>query len=298
MRGRRSGAIEFDKMAGGGNDFVVIDNRSGAVTDAADLARRVCTRRLSVGADGLILIENSSRARFRMQYLNADGSAADFCANGTRCAARFALLHVIAPRKMTIETGAGVLAAEVVDQQVELSLHGPRNGSRETALQRRDGSTVTGSYLVVGVPHYVILLGRDENLWERSIDAEGRELRLHPDLQPEGANIDWLQVSSRDQIAVRTWERGVEGETLSCGSGVTASAAVAALGGLIDSPVSVMTRSGIPFRVSWQSNENGVITEMKLRGDARLIYRAELTRETLEGFDPEWVRRPGRREPA
>ena len=105
--------LAFAKMAGAGNDFVVIDNRSNRLGDPSDLARRICTRRLSVGADGLILIETSARATFRMRYFNSDGSLADFCANGTRCAARFALLGVIAPRRMTIETDAGIIGAEI-----------------------------------------------------------------------------------------------------------------------------------------------------------------------------------------
>ncbi len=289
---RKGGRLEFDKMAGGGNDFVVIDNRGGIVTDPSDLAARICTRRLSVGADGLILIEPSNRANFRMRYLNSDGSHADFCANGTRCAARFAFLHVIAQRKMTIETDAGVLSAEIVEQQVELILHRPRDYQPERPLKKPDGAVVDGSFILVGVPHYVVFHSGDD-FWTREIEQEGRLLRIHRDLQPEGANIDWVRVEGPNQIAVRTYERGVEAETLSCGSGVVASVAVSALGEKVTSPVSVMTRSGIGYRVSWRTDEEGAIREMALRGDARLIYRSEVTRETLEGFDPEWVRSPG-----
>src|SRR6266849_1233120 len=107
------GQISFSKMAGGGNDFVMIDNRSGRIGDPTELTRRICTRRLSVGADGLILIERSDRAMFRMVYFNSDGSPADFCANGTRCSARFAFINAIAPERMTIETDAGIIGAEV-----------------------------------------------------------------------------------------------------------------------------------------------------------------------------------------
>src|SRR5258708_23512114 len=115
MQASKQDPMTFAKMAGGGNDFVVIDNRSGRIGDAAALTRRICTPHLSVGADGVILIENTGKATFRMRYLNADGSPADFCANGTRCAARFALVNVIAPKKMTIETGAGAVGAEGSD---------------------------------------------------------------------------------------------------------------------------------------------------------------------------------------
>src|SRR6478672_1735494 len=111
--GQSGEPLAFSKMAGGGNDFVMIDNRAGRVTDAAGLTKRICTRRLSVGADGLILIESSQRATFRMIYFNSDGSRADFCANGTRCSARFAHVNAIAPEEMTIETDAGIIGGHV-----------------------------------------------------------------------------------------------------------------------------------------------------------------------------------------
>lgn len=279
----------FAKMAGGGNDFVVIDNRSGGLQDVAELTRRICTRRLSVGADGLILIESSSRATFRMRYLNSDGSQADFCANGTRCAARFAFLNAIAPRHMTIETDAGLVAAEVRDMSVTLSLPVPQ-GFRPLVPLTVGDTTMRGSWIRVGVPHYVILLRGD--LWTQQIEPLGRAIRLHPDLRPEGANVNFVVAQDRHAIEVRTYERGVEGETLSCGSGVVASASVLALFGKVDSPVAIRTRSGIILQVRFDRTADGGLAEVKLTGDARVIYRAELTPETLEGFDPQWVRNP------
>jgi len=140
-------------MAGGGNDFVVIDNRTDRVIDPGTLTRRICTPHLSVGADGLILVEPSARATFKMRYFNNDGGLADFCANGTRCAARFALMNVIAPRRMTIETDAGVVAAEVSENgAVTLSLPPPQNFRGERPLRVGD-QTIRGSSLLVGVPH-------------------------------------------------------------------------------------------------------------------------------------------------
>ena len=276
-------------MAGAGNDFVVIDNRSGRIGDAADLTRRICTRRLSVGADGLILIETSPRATFRMRYLNSDGSQADFCANGTRCAARFAFVNVIAPRKMTIETGAGVIGAEVGEGGlVTLSLPSPRGFVANRPLQI-GGTTVQGSFIIVGVPHYVIFLR--ENLWAQQIEALGRAVRQHPDLAPEGANVNFVVVRDAASIEVRTYERGVEGETLACGSGVVASVATSALFDKVKTPVSVLTRSGIALEVSFSKSASDV-HDIRLKGDARIIYRAAITPETLEGFDPEFVRDP------
>jgi diaminopimelate epimerase len=280
---------EFFKMAGGGNDFLVFDNRTGAIREAENLALAICTRRLSVGGDGIILIENSARATFRMRYLNADGSLAEFCGNGTRCAARFAYVNVIAPKRMTIETGAGIIGAEVIDQNVGLTLQPPASVELDRPLRLGDGRTIRGSYLRVGVPHYVVFLR--EKLWEQQIEPLGRELRFHPDLAPEGANVNFVVVRNRSLIEVRTYERGVEGETLSCGSGVVASAAVSALFNRVDAPVTVRTRSGILLQVPL-IRDGASLADVRLVGDARIIYRARVTPETLEGFDPKWVRNP------
>src|SRR5437667_12528027 len=138
--------LPFTKMAGAGNDFVVIDNRAGRVSDPVELARRVCTPHLSVGADGLILVETSARATFRMRYWNSDGSVGEFCANGTRCAARFAVLGGVAPPRMTIETEAGVVGADVdTGGIVTLALTSPSDVRAERPLP-------VGARLVHGRP--------------------------------------------------------------------------------------------------------------------------------------------------
>ncbi len=281
--------LAFAKMAGGGNDFVVIDNRQGRVGDAAELTRRICTQHLSVGADGLILVEASPRATFRMRYYNQDGSLADFCANGTRCAARFAFVNVIAPKRMTIETDAGVIGAEMGEGGVvTLSLPPPRSFVAERPL-RVGERTIHGSAILVGVPHYVVFV-RDE-LWSHDIVPLGRAIRTHPDLAPAGANANFVAIRDEHSIEVRTYERGVEAETLSCGSGVVASVTTSALFGKVKSPVSVLTRSGIALEVSF-AMDGGELSDVRLKGDARLIYRATMTPETIEGFDPDFVRNP------
>lgn len=291
---RESGdAIEFSKFAGGGNDFVIIDNRKREIADGSALARVVCTRRLSVGADGLILIETSARARLKMVYFNPDGSRA-FCGNGTRCAARFAFINVIAPRRMTIETDAGVIPAEVLDNgEVTLTLPGPTDFAGERPLATPEGSTIEGSFVTVGVPHYVVPVQR--NLWGRDLARVGPVIRRHPDLGPDGANANFVLAVDRGSIEIRTWERGVESETLSCGSGVMASVAALALRGEVDSPVSVLTRSGIRYRVELEWAGEGVdrsIKSIRFTGDARLIFKSYFTADTLGGFDAEWVRNP------
>ena len=273
-------------MAGAGNDFVMIDNRGGRVTDPPDLTRRICTRRVSVGADGLILLENSSRANVRMRYFNADGSLGEFCGNGTRCAARFAVINGIAPEKMTIETDAGIVTAEVNGGSVTISLPPPQSfrGSRPLTI---GGTTVLGSSITVGVPHYVIFLADD--LWSQEIESLGRAIRMHPEMQPEGTNVNFVVVRQPNAIEVRTYERGVEAETLACGSGVVASVAVSTLFGKVRGPVSVLTRSGSTLMVSL-TNDGGNLRDVRLTGDARVIYSAALTSETVSGFDPDFVR--------
>lgn len=281
--------ISFTKMAGGGNDFVVIDNRTLKIADAAELTRRICTRALSVGADGLILIESSVRANVRMRYYNADGSLGEFCGNGTRCAARFAFMNVIAGRHMTIETDAGIVSATIGDAgAVTITLPPPYQFRPERPVTVGE-QAVRGSSIMVGVPHYVLYL-RGE-LWEQDIAPLGRAIRKHPDFAPAGTNVNFVVVRDGRSIEVRTYERGVEAETLSCGSGVVASAVTSALFGRVKSPVSVLTRSGTTYEVSFDVVPRGV-DNVRLKGDARVIFRSTITPETLEGFDPEFVRDP------
>jgi len=253
--------LPFSKMAGGGNDFVVIDNRTGRVEDAVELTRRICTPHLSVGADGVVLIEGSALANFRMRYLNADGSRGE----------------------------AGIVGAEVdPDGVVTLSLSSPSDFRSERPLRVGDQS-IHGSSMIVGVPHYVIFLKDD--LWSQDIVPLGRAIREHAELQPKGANVNFVVVRDTHSIDVRTYERGVEAETLSCGSGVVAAVSACALFDRVKSPVLVLTRSGITLEVSF-SIDNGEIRDIRLRGDARLVYRSALTAETIAGFDPDFVRNP------
>ncbi len=278
-------------MAGGGNDFVIIDNRSGRITDAVELTKKICTAHLSVGADGLILIETSSLADFRMRYFNNDGSGGEFCANGTRCAARYASVNGIAPKNMTIDTDAGLVGAEIGEAtSVTLSLPSPHGFRAERPLRIED-KVVRGSSIVMGVPHYVVFENGD--LWSKDIVSAGRAIRFHSELKPDGgANVNFVVVRGEHAIEVRTYERGVEAETLSCGSGVVASVATAALFGRVASPVSVLTRSGITLQVRF-ARDGDALRNVQLTGDARVVYSAQLTPETIEGFDADWARHPG-----
>ncbi|MEO8035844.1 MAG: diaminopimelate epimerase, partial [Acidobacteriota bacterium] len=190
---------------------------------------------------------------------------------------------------MTIETPSGVIGAEVSDGgAVTLTLTTPQQFVSDKPVQV-GGQLIHGSFILVGVPHYVIFL-RDD-LWSQEIHGLGRAIRQHPDLQPAGANVNFVVVRDEHSIEVRTYERGVEAETLACGSGVVASVATAALAGRVQSPVAVRTRSGITLEVTF-SLSGSDLSDVRLKGDARLVYRATFTGETVDGFDPDFIRDP------
>jgi diaminopimelate epimerase len=256
-------------MSGSGNDFILVDNRRGAVGPAAGpaLARRLCTRRFSVGADGLILIERSREADFRWRFFNADGSEPAMCGNGGRCAARFAHLKGIAPARMRFETGAGLIRAEVKGDRVKLQLPLPF-GYRERVPLEAGGRKLAPGFLVVGVPHAVL---RVERLDEVPVAELGRTLRHHPAFGPEGTNVNFFRVEGPRRVAVRTYERGVEGETMACGTGSVATALVAAAAGLVKSPVTVVTRGGEELTVHF-CRRGGEYGEVYLEGGADVVY--------------------------
>jgi diaminopimelate epimerase len=256
-------------MSGSGNDFVVVDNRRGLVGagDGAALARRVCARGFGVGADGMILIERSREADFRWRFYNADGSEPAMCGNGGRCAARFAFLRGIAPARMRFETGAGLIRAEVRGDRVKLQLPLPY-GFRESVPVEVAGRRLVPGFLVVGVPHAVL---RVEKLEEVPVEAWGRALRHHPAFGPEGTNANFFRVAGPRRLEVRTYERGVEGETLACGTGSVATALVAAAAGLVKSPVTVVTRGGEELIVHFR-RRGGEFGEVFLEGKAAVVF--------------------------
>ena len=192
---------------------------------------------------------------------------------------------------MTIETDAGNVSAEVDEQgNVTISLPPPTSFRPDRPVQV-GSTTVRGSSIVVGVPHYVVFLTGD--LWDQQIEALGREIRHHPEMQPAGTNVNFVVVRDKHSIEVRTYERGVEAETLACGSGVVASVGVSTLFGKVEPPVKVLTRSGITLEVN-MTKRGEELRDIRLKGDARAIYRGSMTPETLEGFDPEFLRVPSK----
>ena len=268
--------IPFMKMSGSGNDFILIDHRKHIipVDEMKDFVRKVCRRRVSVGADGLIFIERSTRADFKWRFFNSDGSEGEMCGNGGRCAARFAFLKKIAGSSLTFETLAGILAAEVNGMRVKLEITKPF-GLRLDEKISVEGRERVFSSINTGVPHVILF---SEDVEGMDIIPLGRTIRHHSLFAPAGTNTNFVRVVDRSHLSVRTYERGVEDETLACGTGVVASTLVAAFKGLVDSPVSVKTRGGETLVVHFEIKDKKV-TKVFFEGDVHIIYEGEMWEE-------------------
>ncbi len=266
-------------MHGGGNDFVLIDHwaRFIPAADQPAFARRVCHRQVGIGADGLILIEGSDKADFRWRFYNADGSEPEMCGNGGRCAARFAVLHGIAPANLSFETLAGLIQAEVKGRRVKISLAGVGDFNLNQTIPL-DEANVTGHFVRVGVPHLVVPV---DDLEAAPVTDWGRLLRFHAMFQPAGTNVNFVRFTGAQALAIRTYERGVEDETLACGTGSVAAALVGACLGQLNSPVAVHTRGGEILNVYFKS-QAGACGEVYLEGDALVVYQGELWVEELK----------------
>jgi diaminopimelate epimerase len=239
--------IPFSKMHGAGNDFVVVDDRDGTFpcADAAWL-RATARRRTGVGADGFILLQaGDDSCTFRMRIFNADGGEAEMCANGARCAARYAVDRGIAAPAMRMATGAGVIAATVHGDGVQLAMTEPADWQLDRRLRLGDDE-IAYSYVNTGVPHTVIECA---DVAAVSIGERGSAVRHHTAFAPSGTNVNFVEVRGPNALALRTYERGVEAETLACGTGVVASALVATRLRRVQLPVDVLCASGDHQRV-------------------------------------------------
>ncbi len=283
--------IAFTKMSGTGNDFIIIDNRDQIVGKGqmADLAARICRRQFSVGADGLILIENSERADFRWQFYNGDGSEAEMCGNGARCAARYAYARGIAPANMHFETIAGLIEAQIVGKNAKIRLTQPTDIVLSRAVDI-DGQAKEIHSINTGVPHVVHFV---EGNNDTPVREWGRHIRHHKLFEPAGTNVNFVQLPA-DEMYVRTYERGVEDETMACGTGAVASAIIAALHGHVTSPVRVRTSGGDILTIHFslidigdlQKGEKALrheqrIADVYLEGPASFIYDGQLHEEAL-----------------
>jgi diaminopimelate epimerase len=259
--------IPFAKLTGAGNDFVLIDNRSGIIRAPNSLAKRLCDRRFGIGADGLILLEKSRVADYRMKYYNSDGSYGGMCGNGGRCIALFAFLHGIAGDRCRMEALDYVYEAEIRGETVRLKMKDPINF--RSGLAANLGENTYQCYsLDTGAPHAVVFT---ENLEELDVARLGKTLRHHALFLPEGTNVNFVRKAGEDRLEVRTYERGVEAETLACGTGSIASAVVASIVYGMVFPIEIVARSGDVLRVH-SIREGEKITNVILEGPAKILF--------------------------
>lgn len=276
--------IPFFKMTGSGNDFILIDNRRGTVPpeQCQALVKAACRRKLSVGADGVIFIENDPECDFVWRFYNADGSEAEMCGNGARCAARFARLTGIVSRdSMTFRTLAGKIRAHVDGVRVRVEMttpHGYQPDVDVTAAER----TVRVHFINTGVPHVVHFVDTPHALARFDVVSLGRALRYHPRFAPAGTNANFVTVLDSSHLKIRTYERGVEDETLACGTGSIAAALTAAAHDLVRPPVQVETQSGETLVIHFTRMDDE-FRDVFLEGDARVVYEGALWEETLGG---------------
>ena len=261
--------IAFVKMVASGNDFVVIDNRKPAVPVARlrAFARAICDRNYGAGGDGLIALERSKKSDFRMRIINSDGSEAEMCGNGARCAALFAVKNKMAGKKMSFETLAGIIEAEVKGAIVKLKMSDPGGLKLGISLVLSDGR-YNVNFVNTGVPHAVIFV---EHLEGQDVRTTGKEVRYHSTFAPRGTNADFVEVAGKNLIKVRTYERGVEDETLACGTGVTASAIISAAVKDFKSPVTCLTKGGDRLKIYFNRRGND-FTDVYLEGGAREVF--------------------------
>jgi diaminopimelate epimerase len=266
-------------MTGAGNDFVVIDNRRGVVSSRSNAARKLCDRRFGVGADGLLLVERSSRADYKMQYYNSDGSYGGMCGNGGRCIALFSLQNGIATSRQKFEALGHVYHADVSGSKVTLRMKNPRDIRMDFVL-RIGTQRLPVHFVDTGSPHVVLFVqekARETKTGLEQIDVLkiGRAVRYHRRFSPRGTNVNFVQVKDAKTIQMRTYERGVEDETLACGTGAIASAIISQLRKKVSPPVNVVTRSNQVLTVDF-SNRKGKISNVSLTGPAEVSFNGEV----------------------
>lgn len=250
--------VSFNKYQGAGNDFIIIDNRKGRINpDDSVLINRLCDRRFGIGADGLILISNHEKADFEMKYFNSDGRLGSMCGNGGRCTAHFSHKWGIAGKNQKFMAYDGIHEATVDGSTVRLQM-----------ADVNEYKIIDGNYFInTGSPHYVVFTDGIDNI---NVNQEGSRLRWSPQFAPGGTNVNFVEVNDKG-LYLRTFERGVEEETLACGTGVTASAIASVLKGHFDTgSVNVRARGG-NLKVEFKVND-GKVTNVWLTGPATFVF--------------------------
>jgi diaminopimelate epimerase len=269
--------VEFVKMHGAGNDFVLLDDRDGRVPwqDRQRMAA-LAARRTGVGSEGILLVQRSARADFRMRFLNPDGAEAEFCGNGARCAAAFAHAIGAAGRTMTIETACGLLDAELAEAGVRVWMPEP-SGRRYRLDVDVGGRRVHGHFLCAGVPHFVVPV---PDAGAVDVAGEGAALRRHAAFAPAGTNVSFAALRPPDGIRLRTFERGVEAESGACGTGAVAAAVTAVETAGFTLPVRVRTSAGYEMVVDGERRDDRC-TRLTLLGPAAVVFRGTVDLDAI-----------------
>ncbi|MEI6563128.1 MAG: diaminopimelate epimerase [bacterium] len=265
--------IPFWKMHGAGNDFILVDDRklTFPVKDQAWLAA-MGQRRTGAGCEGIILIQPSNRANFAMRFFNPDGSEVDMCGNGARCVARLAYDLEVAPSRMTFETGAGIIAAEMIGDQVRLAMTPPKDWRLNQVIEVNGVKRPYG-FVNSGVPHVVLPC---DHLDREDVGTTGSAIRHHKDFAPKGTNVNFVQVTGHSALRIRTYERGVEAETLACGTGMVAAGLIAGRMGWVKAPVKITCAHGDVLEVNYKLTPDDA-TEVTLLGPAVYVFTGELS---------------------
>jgi len=272
----RNRFIAFSKMSGHGNDFVIIDNRSEDITtNWSERSSVWCRRRTSIGADGLLIIEAGEVGDFRLRIFQADGSEAEMCGNGARCVAAFAAREGIARPKMVMETMAGMVGASVEDEMVAIQLTNPSSLGDEDFLDI-DGTRIPFYFINSGVPHTIIFRDGVAEMPADEVARVGRAVRIHPAFELAGTNVNFVEVIEPGRIRVRTYERGVEEETLACGTGAVASSIISSrFKGTGEPPIQVEMPGGT-LTVDFKDRGNS-FEDVWLKGKVEFVYEGRIT---------------------
>lgn len=266
--------MNFTKMNGAGNDFVVVDNREGRLELSVAEIARLCDRHRGVGADGLLAVEPAqSGADFRMRYYNADGGEADMCGNGARCFARYAARLSGRSDALSFETPAGLIRASFSGELVTINMSDPRDLRAPFALDVAGLGVCRVHFLNTGVPHAVVFVENGEAV---DLATSGASLRRNPAFAPQGANANFAEILSPGNLVLRTFERGVEGETLACGTGVCAAALLHHLESGTPAPISVRVRGGDTLEVGFTPSASGLPGNVTLKGPADFVFDGQI----------------------
>ncbi len=269
--------LHFYKMNGAGNDFIVIDNRDLSIQLDAETIEALCDRHRGIGADGLLAVEPAEHgADFKFRYYNADGGEAEMCGNGARCFGRFtAHLTEEIPDRVTFETIAGTLTAEMVGENVRIAMSEPKDLKLDTGASV-PGLDATLHFVNTGVPHVVAFVPGGEAFEELDVFTHGRAIRQHPAFAPAGTNANFATVLKPGHIEIRTYERGVEDETLACGTGMVACALIHHLLTSAPSPIQVDVAGGDTLEIGFEKSGDRSFKNVTLTGPADFVFEGEM----------------------